>query len=109
MRPNRTAELANGEFGADGLQDSPKFALRGRCTDFGKGEPADIPRQAWTTKILCENSRLAGGEGGIRNHGTVTRTTVFEFYDSHADPCRSVTKRPLWFGIFAATIPFCYG
>jgi hypothetical protein len=36
MRPNRTAELANGEFGADGLQDSPKFALRGRCTDFGK-------------------------------------------------------------------------
>jgi hypothetical protein len=23
-----------------------------------------------------------GGEGGIRTHGTVTRTTVFEFEDS---------------------------
>jgi hypothetical protein len=25
------------------------------------------------------NSLIAGGEGGIRTHGTVTRTTVFEF------------------------------
>jgi hypothetical protein len=29
-----------------------------------------------------------GGEGGIRTHGTVTRTTVFETY-SDVGPCRS--------------------
>ena len=52
-----------------------------------------------------------GGEGGIRTHGTVTRTTVFEFYDSHAGLCRPVTKRALWFGIFTAIIRpvMCFG
>ena len=49
------------------------------------------------------------GEGGIRTHGTVTRTTVFEFYDSHAGLCRQVTKRVLQFGIFNAIILFCDG
>jgi len=47
------------------------------------------------------------GEGGIRTHGTVTRTTVFEFYDSHAVLCRAVANCALWFGIFIATIPSC--
>jgi hypothetical protein len=53
--------------------------------------------------------RPSGGEGGIRAHGTVTRTTVFEFYDSHVGLCRAVAKRALWFGIFASMIPPCYG
>ena len=48
-----------------------------------------------------------GGEAGIRTHGTVTRTTVFEFYDSHADPCRPVAKRVLHFRISVATILAC--
>jgi hypothetical protein len=48
-----------------------------------------------------------GGEGGIRTHGTVTRTTVFEFYDSHAGPCRSVGKRAAWFGILTTIISSC--
>jgi hypothetical protein len=46
-----------------------------------------------------------GGEGGIRTHGTVTRTTVFEFYDSHAGACRFVAKRALWFTNFAVSVP----
>ena len=45
--------------------------------------------------------------GWIRTHGTVTRTTVFEFYDSHAGPCRPVAKRVLSFGIFIAPITSC--
>ena len=48
-----------------------------------------------------------GGEGGIRTHGTVTRTTVFEFYDSHAGLCRPVAQRVLWFGISNALIAVC--
>jgi hypothetical protein len=42
---------------------------------------------------------LGGGEGGIRTHGTVTRTTVFEFYDSHVGMCRPVPKRMIWYAI----------
>jgi hypothetical protein len=52
-------------------------------------------------------SMPCGGEGGIRTHGTVTRTTVFEFYDSHAGPCRSVGKRAAWFGILTTIISSC--
>jgi hypothetical protein len=51
--------------------------------------------------------RWYGGEGGIRTHGTVTRTTVFEFYDSRADPYRRVAKRALWFANLASTILPC--
>ena len=40
--------------------------------------------------------------------GIDSSAAVFEFYDSRAG-CRSVTKRLLWFGIFTATIPICYG
>jgi hypothetical protein len=50
---------------------------------------------------------MLGGEGGIRTHGTVIRTTVFEFYDSHAGLCRPVANRALWFGIFEAMILLC--
>ena len=52
-------------------------------------------------------SQGVGGEGGIRTHGTVTRTTVFEFYDSHVGPCRAVAKRVLGFGNSEATMPAC--
>ena len=37
----------------------------------------------------------------------VIRTTVFEFYDFHAYPCRPVAKCALWFGISNAMIPVC--
>src|SRR5215510_11012852 len=47
------------------------------------------------------------GEGGIRTHGTVTRTTVFEFYDSYVGPCRSVAKRVLPFAFPKPIIPAC--
>ena len=50
---------------------------------------------------------IRGGEGGIRTHGADNRTTVFEFYDSHADPCRPVAKRVLWFANLASTILPC--
>ena len=48
--------------------------------------------------------RPSGGEGGIRTHGAANRTTVFEFYDSHAGVCRAVAKRALWFTNFAVTV-----
>jgi len=48
-----------------------------------------------------------GGEGGIRTHGTVTRTTVFEFYDSRAGAYRLVAKRVLQFANFAVTVSAC--
>ena len=51
------------------------------------------------------NQPFCGGEGGIRTHGTVTRTTAFEFQDSHAGACRFVAKRALWFTNFAVTVP----
>src|SRR6476646_10694431 len=38
---------------------------------------------------------------------TVTRTTVFEFYDSRAGMCRLVPKRVLPFGIFKTTVLAC--
>jgi len=43
---------------------------------------------------MLKENRI-GGEGGIRTHSTVTRTTVFEFYDSRAGLCGPVTKRAL--------------
>src|SRR5262249_15078308 len=45
--------------------------------------------------------------GGVWTHGTVTRTTVFEFYDSHVGLCRSVAKRVLLFAISQPIIPTC--
>ena len=44
-------------------------------------------RRAKTTSANNIDDLIRGGEGGIRTHGTVTRTTVFEFYDSRADLC----------------------
>ena len=51
--------------------------------------------------------RAFGGEGGIRTHGTVTGTTVFEFYDSRAGAYRLVAKRALQFANFAVTVSAC--
>jgi hypothetical protein len=59
---------------------------------------------------LCldvDNYGEFGGEGGIRTHGTVTRTTVFEFYDSDAVAYRAVAKRVFWFASFAPTMSLC--
>ena len=42
-------------------------------------ENAKEMRRAETANTSNINSLIAGGEGGIRTHGTVTRTTVFEF------------------------------
>jgi len=53
------------------------------------------------------NNLIGGGEGGIRTHGTVTRTTVFEFYDSRAGAYRLVAKRALQFANFAVTVSAC--
>ena len=53
---------------------------------------------------MIESLPVFGGEGGIRTHGTVTRTTVFEFYDSRADLCFPVAKSALWYGILTAII-----
>jgi len=36
-------------------------------------------------------ARQTGGEGGIRTHGTLAGTTVFEFGSSHPGRCRQVT------------------
>ena len=44
---------------------------------------------------------------GFRTHGTVTRTTVFEFYDSRAGAYRLVAKRVLQFANFAVTVSAC--
>jgi len=52
-------------------------------------------------------SRAPIGEGGIRTHGTVTRTTVFEFYDFGAELHRAVPKCVLSSGIFIAPILSC--
>ena len=58
-------------------------------------------------KFLRKNKGLAGGEGGIRTHGTVTRTTVFEFYDFGAELHSAVPKCVLSSGIFIAPILSC--
>src|SRR5262249_14203825 len=50
---------------------------------------------------------MFGAARGIRTHGTVTRTTVFEFYDSHVGLCRSVAKRVLLRAISQPLIPTC--
>jgi hypothetical protein len=56
----------------------------------------------------CSGPRLAMRRlSGIRTHGTVTRTTVFDFYDSHDGLCRCVAKRVLSFDIFIASILSC--
>ena len=54
-----------------------------------------LPRLAQVIVRFSIQEWDSGGKGGIRTHGTVTRTTVFEFYDSHADLCRSVARRVL--------------
>jgi len=38
---------------------------------------------------------------------TVTRTTVFEFYDSHVGLCHPIAERVLWFANLASTILPC--
>src|SRR5262245_43979453 len=48
---------------------------------------------------------ISGISGGT--HGTVTRTTVFEFYDSHAEACRSVAKRVIWFANLGVAMSPC--
>ena len=65
-------------------------------------------RRAETAKANDINNLIAGGAGGIRTHATLTRTTVFEFYDSHVGLCRSVAKRVLLFAISQPIIPTCY-
>jgi hypothetical protein len=42
-------------------------------------ENAKEMRRVQTANENNINSLIVGGEGGIRTHGTVTRTTVFEF------------------------------
>ena len=59
-----------------------------------------IPRNTLETK---DSER----RGGIRTHGTVTRTTVFEFYDFRADLYRAVPRHVFSFDIFIAPIPSC--
>jgi hypothetical protein len=58
------------------------------------GQIGKSPAMPWFAK-----GRI--GEGGIRTHGTVARTTVFEFYDSHVGLCRSVATRVLLFAILS--------
>jgi len=41
-------------------------------------------------KVKAVKCLAIGGEDGIRTHGTITRTTVFESYDS-----RTVLRRPV--------------
>ena len=57
--------------------------------------------------IVQYDSTQNGGEGGIRTDGTVTRTTVFEFYDSRAGVCRTVPKRVIWFANFGMAMSPC--
>jgi hypothetical protein len=66
--------------------------------------PRELPLvETITTSNI--NDLIVGGEGGIRTHGTVTRTTVFEFEDSHAGVCRAVSKRVPLFAIFYPVMP----
>jgi len=55
----------------------------------------------------CLAHQRARSERVIRTHGTVTRTTVFEFYDSHVGLCPLVAKRVLLFAISRPIIPAC--
>ena len=57
--------------------------------------------------LQAELHAKIGGEGGIRTHGTVTRTTVFEFYDSRAGVCRTVPNRAVLLAIFLVTVLPC--
>src|SRR5659263_23141 len=41
---------------------------------------------------------VAGGEGGIRTHGGLTPTTVFETVDVHAVWCHLVSFSVVWYG-----------
>src|SRR5262245_22719038 len=62
-------------------------------------------QQRESERPLCREAKREAKQS--RTHGTVTRTTVFEFYDSHAVLCRAVANCALWFGIFIATISSC--
>src|SRR6476660_8521596 len=64
---------------------------------------AGLQKAAARTSLVLRNWR----RGWIRTHGTVTRTTVFEFYDSHVGLCRSVAKRGLLFAISKPMILAC--
>src|SRR5262245_44820049 len=70
------------------------------CREAKREAKQKIPSNALETALFWRR-------GVIRTHGTVTRTTVFEFYDSHAVLCRAVANCALWFGIFIATISSC--
>ena len=60
------------------------------------------------------NHRELAERVGFEPTVRLDRTTVFEFYDSHADSCRPVSKRALWFAncsfhdpALYRPIPFC--
>jgi hypothetical protein len=52
------------------------------------------------------NSLIAGGEGGIRTYGTVTRTTVFETAPSHMGIGGRVNSR--WLQALATNLQTCF-
>src|SRR5262245_2684516 len=65
-----------------------------------------VPQTTKNAAMPCASTGQIG-EGEIRTHGTVTRTTVFEFYDSHVGLCPLVAKRVLLFAISRPIIPAC--
>ena len=50
-------------------------------------------REVLTYERITGTWKAAGGEGGIRTLGTLTRTTVFEFDNGRVSWCALVSKR----------------
>ena len=69
---------------------------------------ADFQHCAELGNTCYINSLIAGGEGGIRTHGTVTRTTVFETVPfDHSGTSPRQQNQPLSVGAMATKCEIC--
>jgi hypothetical protein len=58
--------------------NSAESRLQSVCKPIAGGTLCRVWQKGRALPNSLKNNGLAGGEGGIRTHGTVTRTTVFE-------------------------------
>ncbi len=101
-RTTRTAERDIRDIGAPHTGLGCLTGPRGRCTQaLNPRKESRIPPYRKPEKHCDINHLSRGGGGGIRTHGTLTRTTVFECGECRV---RSVLKHLIWFGLSPAPV-----
>ncbi len=107
---NRTTRTAERDIRGIGAPHTGLGCLTGpygRCTQaLNPREESRILHHRKPGKYCNITDLSRGGGGGIRTHGTLTRTTVFECGERRV---RSVLKHLIWFELSPALRRLCHG